>query len=63
MTALAFLVPVALGLGILGLFAFFWAMKSGQFDDLDGAAYRILDDDRPAETSRKSSDQLNRSSS
>ena len=52
MTALAFLVPVALGLGILGLFAFFWAMKSGQFDDLDGAAYRILDDDRPAETSR-----------
>ncbi len=49
MTALAFLVPVALGLGILGLFAFFWAMKAGQFDDLDGAAYRILDDDRPTE--------------
>jgi cbb3-type cytochrome oxidase maturation protein len=43
-----FLIPVALGLGLLGLFAFFWAVGRGQFDDLDGAALRILiDDDRP----------------
>ncbi len=43
------LIPVALGLGFLGLLAFLWALKSGQFDDLDGAAHRILfdDDDQP----------------
>ena len=45
MTALAWLIPVALGLGLLGLGAFLWALKSGQFEDLDGAAYRILDDE------------------
>ncbi len=46
---LLMLIPVALGLGFLGLMGFLWAMKSGQFDDLDGAAYRILfdDDDKP----------------
>ena len=44
MTALAWLIPVALGLGLLGLGAFLWALKSGQFEDLDGAAYRILED-------------------
>jgi cbb3-type cytochrome oxidase maturation protein len=45
MTALAWLVPVALFLGILGLAAFMWALRSGQFEDLEGAAYRALDDD------------------
>lgn len=45
MTILAILVPVALGLGLTGLAAFFWAARSGQFDDLDGAALRILNDD------------------
>lgn len=39
------LIPVALGLGLVGLAAFLWALKSGQFDDLDGAANRILFDD------------------
>lgn len=43
MTALAILVPVAVGLGLLGLLAFLWAQKSEQFEDLDGAAQRILD--------------------
>jgi cbb3-type cytochrome oxidase maturation protein len=48
MTGLAVLVPIALGLGLFGLAAFFWAMRSGQFDDLDGAAVRIfIDDDLP----------------
>lgn len=44
------LIPVALLLGGIGLAAFLWALKSGQFDDLDGAAHRILfeDDDTPA---------------
>ena len=42
MSALVFLIPVALGLGLIGLIAFLWALKSGQYDDLDGAANRIL---------------------
>ena len=45
MSGLAFLIPIALGLGMLGLTAFFWAMKRGQFEDLDGAANRILIDE------------------
>ncbi|MGC2409584.1 MAG: cbb3-type cytochrome oxidase assembly protein CcoS [Methyloceanibacter sp.] len=47
MTALAWLVPAALLLGALGLLAFLWALRSGQFDDLEGAAYRALEDDPP----------------
>jgi len=45
MEVLIYLVPLALGLGLLGLFAFIWALNSGQFDDLDGAALRALMDD------------------
>lgn len=45
MSNLLFLIPVALGLGLLGLVAFLWALKSNQFEDLDGAAHRILDDE------------------
>ena len=45
MNALVFLIPVALGLGLAGLAAFVWSLRSGQFDDLDGAAERILEDD------------------
>jgi cbb3-type cytochrome oxidase maturation protein len=47
MTALAWLVPVALLLGALGLATFMWALRSGQFEDLEGAAYRALEDDPP----------------
>jgi cbb3-type cytochrome oxidase maturation protein len=53
MTALVYLIPAALFLGLLGLGAFMWALKSGQFDDLDGAAQRILDDDDPAPGGRE----------
>lgn len=49
MTGLAFLIPIALFLGLCGLGAFFWAMRTGQFDDMDGAALRILIDDEPPE--------------
>lgn len=42
MSLLAWLVPVALGMGLAGLLAFLWSMKSGQLEDLDGAAERIL---------------------
>ncbi len=45
MTNLLILIPVALLLGLFGLIAFLWSLKSGQFDDLDGAAHRILFDD------------------
>ena len=49
MTELLYLIAAAVSLGLLGLGAFLWALKSGQFDDLDGAAHRILfDDDAPA---------------
>ena len=48
MTALLYLMPAALLLGLLGLVAFLWALKSGQFEDLDGAAQRILIDEDPA---------------
>ncbi|MGE0253072.1 MAG: cbb3-type cytochrome oxidase assembly protein CcoS [Alphaproteobacteria bacterium] len=48
MTALLLLIPVALLLGLAGLGAFLWALRTGQFEDLDGAASRILfDDDEP----------------
>jgi cbb3-type cytochrome oxidase maturation protein len=47
MTALLYLIPAALFLGLLGLAAFIWALRSGQYDDLDGAARRILFDDPP----------------
>jgi cbb3-type cytochrome oxidase maturation protein len=45
MNGVAILIPIALGLGLLGLAAFFWSIKGGQFDDPDGAALRILNDD------------------
>jgi cbb3-type cytochrome oxidase maturation protein len=49
MNVLVYLVPVALMLGLTGLIGFLWSLKSGQYDDLDGAAVRILpDDDMPS---------------
>lgn len=45
MNILIYLIPAALLLGGLGLVAFLWSMRSGQYEDLDGAAYRILDDE------------------
>jgi len=48
MTDFFYLIPIALALGAAGLAAFFWALRSGQYEDLDGAAERILfDDDVP----------------
>jgi cbb3-type cytochrome oxidase maturation protein len=44
MTNLIFLIPIALFLGGLGLGAFLWSLKSGQYEDLDGASWRVLDD-------------------
>jgi cbb3-type cytochrome oxidase maturation protein len=52
---LLYLIPIALFLGLLGLAAFMWALRSGQFDDLDGAATRILfdDEDEPPQSPLK----------
>lgn len=47
MGSLIILVPAALVLGLLGLGGFLWALRSGQYEDLDGAGSRILFDDPP----------------
>ena len=55
MTVLIYLIPIAIFLGLLGLAACMWSLKSGQFDDLEGAAHRILFDDED-EVSRDADD-------
>jgi cbb3-type cytochrome oxidase maturation protein len=45
MEIIAYLIPIALFLGLLGLAAFVWSMETGQWEDLDGAAMRVLHDD------------------
>ena len=44
MNILAFLIPISLGLGALGLGAFIWTLRSNQYDDPEGNAARILSD-------------------
>ena len=50
MNVLVYLVPMALALGLTGVVAFLWSLRSGQYDDIEGAALRILDDDDIAHT-------------
>ena len=45
MNVLVYIVPIALALGLAGLAAFLWSLRSGQYEDLEGAAHRVLDDD------------------
>jgi cbb3-type cytochrome oxidase maturation protein len=45
MNVLVYLLPMAIGLGLAGLFAFLWALKSGQYSDVEGAALSVLSDD------------------
>jgi len=45
MNILVVLIPAALTLGLIGLTACLWALRSGQYDDVDGAEYRVLTDD------------------
>lgn len=42
MSILIYLIPIALSLGAIGLVAFLWTLRSGQYDDMEGAANRIL---------------------
>jgi cbb3-type cytochrome oxidase maturation protein len=55
MTALAWLIPCALLLGLAGLAAFLWSLKSGQFEDLEGAGWRILEDEQPPDAGSRRS--------
>jgi cbb3-type cytochrome oxidase maturation protein len=61
MSGLLLLIPAALLLGLVGLAAFLWALRSGQFDDLEGAAGRILFDDEPPDSSSPTDSRLGRS--
>ncbi|SDS51882.1 cbb3-type cytochrome oxidase assembly protein CcoS [Bradyrhizobium canariense] len=45
MEVMVILVPLALGLGLVGLLGFLWSLKSGQYDDLEGAGWRAIADD------------------
>ncbi|MFA6264545.1 MAG: cbb3-type cytochrome oxidase assembly protein CcoS [Pseudolabrys sp.] len=45
MNVILYLLPIALSLGLIGLFGFLWALRSGQYNDMDGAALRVLSDD------------------
>ena len=50
MNVLIYLVPIALALGLTGLAAFLWSLRNGQYDDVDGAALRVLSDDDVGQT-------------
>ncbi len=45
MDVILYLLPIALALGLGGLFAFLWSLRSGQYEDMEGAAHRVLGDD------------------
>jgi cbb3-type cytochrome oxidase maturation protein len=54
MDVLVFLIPIALALGFIGLGAFMWTLKAGQYEDLDGAKWRVLtDEDLPRQPDKK----------
>ncbi len=52
MSGLLVLIPIALFLSGLGLVAFLWTLRSGQFDDLEGSAERILFEDEKRPTKK-----------
>ena len=56
MSVLLFLIPITLGLGLLGLICFLWTLKSKQYEDMKGAASRILFDDEFDKRAEKTSD-------
>jgi cbb3-type cytochrome oxidase maturation protein len=48
MSALLYLIPISILLGVVALFTFLWTVKNGQYEDLEGAANRVLtDEDKP----------------
>ncbi len=53
MNSLLLLIPISLFLGLLGLIGFLWALRTRQYEDLDGAAARILFDENPRKETPK----------
>mgnify|MGYP000047126682 FL=1 len=53
MSILVILIPAALALGLIGLLAFLWSLKSGQYTDLDGDAWRALNEEPDEEKTRR----------
>jgi cbb3-type cytochrome oxidase maturation protein len=53
MDGLIYLIPVALFLGLVGLAGFLWSLRSGQYDDLEGASYRALFEEDDIEEEQK----------
>lgn len=47
MSGLLVLIPIAIAMGLVALTAFLWALRTGQYEDLEGASQRILEDDLP----------------
>lgn len=47
MSGLLVLIPIAVAMGLVALVAFLWALRSGQYEDLEGASQRVLDEDFP----------------
>lgn len=56
--SLLLLIPLSIGMGLLGLCAFFWALRNGQFDDPEGAAWRVIPPDQSPQTEGKTDDKL-----
>jgi cbb3-type cytochrome oxidase maturation protein len=54
MNVLIYLLPIALALGLTGLAAFLWSLRNGQYEDLEGAALRVLSDDDVSSPDEKS---------
>jgi len=63
MNAIYLLIPIALILVVVGVVVFFWAIKSDQFDDLEGPAHSILFDDDKTITPKQTKEQKKTSSS
>jgi len=57
-SVLIFLIPITVALGLLGLCCFLWSLRSKQYEDLQGAASRILFDDQEKRTDKKPTDNL-----
>lgn len=58
MTHLLILIPLSIGMGLIGLAAFYWALRNDQFDDPEGSAWRIIAPENPPETKGTPDDDL-----
>ncbi|OYX44088.1 MAG: cytochrome oxidase maturation protein, cbb3-type [Rhodobacterales bacterium 32-67-9] len=47
--SLVVLIPLSITLGLIGLAAFLWALRDGQFEDPDGAAWRVIPTQPPVD--------------